>query len=282
MLLANTIVKLKPGMYILRHPKGGLPPLSLSRAAVDAEPGGRIEALYSPRTHGAVLRDGADCVVMQVLDAPVSILVTAYLPHAGAAVPALRVDEIALDAGAGAIAPAKAEEPKPKGIALAGHIERRGDVVAQAGELLGEPGSDLRLEGFQVMWPDKPAGLDLRYSARSEGTGALPAVTSGHFAGTRNEARRVVEVTFSLTGAKATQYELKGKAHFSGGFQMDIAPDMPLSGPSGMEHLTGLKLQVVPAQPKQVTKNPWDASPRTRVLKAVAAEAKPKSAKKSS
>ncbi|MDP3137082.1 MAG: hypothetical protein Q8N17_12220, partial [Burkholderiaceae bacterium] len=150
MVLANTIIQLKPGMYILRHPKGGLPPLSISRAAVNVGPEGRIEALYSPRTNGAVLRDGADCIVMQVLDGPVSLLVTAYLPSKDAAVPALKVDEIALDAAPGVAAQVRPTEPTPKGIALAGHIERRGDVVAQAGEMLGEPGSDLRLEGFQV------------------------------------------------------------------------------------------------------------------------------------
>ena len=95
MELANTIVTLKPGMYILRYPKGSVAPLSISRAAGSTAHNGRIEALYTPGTNAAVLRNGADCLVMQVLDAPVDLLVTAYMERAGVTVPALRVDALA-------------------------------------------------------------------------------------------------------------------------------------------------------------------------------------------
>jgi hypothetical protein len=101
-----------------------------------------------------------------------------------------------------------------------GHIERTGDVVASESKQLGQVGSNLRLEGFQVMWPDKPAGVDLTYGLTLEGGESTPMVSVGQFCGTRNMARRVTEVTFALTGPQAQQYQLEGIAHFSGDFRL--------------------------------------------------------------
>jgi hypothetical protein len=263
--LANSIVLLQPGLYILRHPKTGLPPLSISRAAGKAENNGQIQAIYTPGTDGGVLRNGSDAIVMQVLHAPVELLVTAYLEKAGATVPVIKIDKVQLD-GAGAAATPKAVEVPSKGISLVGHIERRGDVVATNGETLGDPKGELRIEGFQIEWPDKPEGVDLSYSARVEGAGATPTISTGHFCGTRNAAKRIVEVTFTLTGSKASQHALKGTVHFSGGYQMEVSSGMPLSGPSGLEHLTAITLDVGAAGSKP-SKGAWEASPRTKIFK---------------
>ena len=274
MEMKSSLVTLKPGMYILRHPKGGLPPLSISRA-----PGGngQFEVLATPRTQGSILRDGSDCIVMRVFDAPVEILVTAYVEHAGVAAPALRVDQIGLDAppsNAPTTATAPPQTPKPieisgQGISVIGHIERTGDVVASEGQQLGQVGSNLRLEGFQVMWPDKPDGLDLTYGLTLEGGESIPMVSVGQFCGTRNKARRITEVTFALVGPDAHQYQLDGVAHFSGGFQMPVMSGLTLSGPSGLEHLTSISLRAVAAVNAPPRKpNLWNDSPRTQVFKA--------------
>jgi hypothetical protein len=263
MELANSLVTLQPGMYILRHPKTGLPPLSISRAAARAEHNGHVQALFTPKTEGSVLRDGTDCIVMQVLNAPVDLLVTAYLEKAGVSVPALKIDKIRLDGDE--VMPQRLEVPG-KGLSLVGHIERTGDVLAKAGERLGVPDTNLRLEGFQVMWPDKPEGVDVEYAVRVERAGAMPPARTGSFAGLRNSAARVVGVTFSLTGPKADQYQIGGKVFFSGGYEMAIESGAPLAGPSGMEHLTALELTV--SENKDAPKkNAWQPSARTRVLK---------------
>ncbi|HUR88855.1 MAG TPA: hypothetical protein VMZ74_07210 [Ramlibacter sp.] len=263
MELANSIITLQPGMYIMRHPQTGMPALSISRAAVNAKHNGQIQALYTPGTDGSLLRDGTDCIVMQVLNAPVDILVTAYLDKAGVAVPALKVDKIRID---GDEAAPKAIEVPKKGLTLIGHVERTGDVLAREGETLGNPANALRLEGFQLVWPDKPQGLDLTYTAKVEGAGPTKTVSTGHFCGTRNAAKRLVGVTFALTGAKASDYELKGRAFFSGGYEADIVSGSALSGPTGMEHLSGIQLKVQPAAGKK-GKGAWEASPRTKVFK---------------
>jgi len=259
MELANSIVTLQPGMYILRHPKTGLPPISISRAAARAEHSGHVQALFTPKTEGSVLRDGSDCIVMQVLNAPVDLLVTAYLEKAGGSVPALKIDKIRLDGDE--VAPQRLEVPG-KGLSLIGHIERTGDVLAKPGGRLGASDGNLRLEGFQVMWPDKPEGVDIEYAVRVERAGAMPPARTGSFVGIRNSAARVVGVTFSLVGPKAGDFQIGGKAFFSGGFEMPIESGAPLAGPSGMEHLTAVELTVAPAK-----KGAWQESPRTRVYK---------------
>jgi hypothetical protein len=266
MELANSIVTLQPGMYILRHPKTGLPPISISRAAGKKEHNGTIQALYTPGTDGSVLRDGRDCIVMQVLNGAVDLLVTAYLEKTGAAVPSLKIDKIALESDAMTASTTALEIP-PTGISLIGHIERVGDRVTPVGQRLGDPSSDLRLEGFQVMWPDKPADVDLVYSANIEGTGITSTVSTGKFCGTRNAAKRLVGVKFELAGVRSADYELGGMAYFSGGFTSAISSGALLSGPSGLEHLTALSISVTDNAKNKAKKNPWEASPRTRVLK---------------
>lgn len=285
MEMHSTVVTLQPGMYILRHPQDGQAPLGVARA-----PGGNgtLTSLSTPDTHGTILRNSHDCIVLQVADAPVSMLVTAYLERAGDPLPALRLDQISL--GTPTAAPSAPAAPASStaapeirvpanGISLIGHVERLGDQVALPGKQLGETDDDLRLEGFQVMWPDRPDGVDLAYSIAIEGAGPLPVVQSGKFCGTRGAARRITEVTFSLLGPQARHYQLEGTASFSGGFQQTVRSAMPLSGPSGLEHLTALTLAVTPA-PAQASANPWHASARTQVFKAEApAAAKPATGK---
>ena len=279
MEIKNSIVTLQPGMYILRHPKGGAAPLSVSRAPDSGASGGKLATIATQKTNGTVLRDGADCIVMHITEAPVDILVTAFLPDARAATPALKIDQIGLDAEAAPpifAAPAASTprtgniEISDKGISIIGHIERTGDVLAGEGQRVGQPASDLRLEGFQVMWPDRPEGVDLAYSVALEGIGVTPIVSTGTFCGSKGEARRITEVTFALIGSGADKFSLEGTAYFSGGFQVPVSSGMALSGPSGLEHLTALVLSTAPAAAvpaKRKTKNPWDESPQTKVFK---------------
>ncbi|HEX8609679.1 MAG TPA: hypothetical protein VF800_00115 [Telluria sp.] len=276
-------------MYILRHPKQGMCPLSIARAP--GAPGeGKMETLGTAGTHNALLRDGSDCIVVHISEGPVSLLVTAFLEQAGDSVPALRVDQIGLDrpdageasvaaalARKGAPLPSRAIAPAPPaaggieigatGITLIGHVERDGDVVAAPGELLGDPHSLLRLEGFQVMWPDRPEGVDLAYNIVVEGGGALPMVKSGKFCGTRGEARRIIAVTFALIGPRASQWRLDGTAYFSGGFQVPLQSAVPLSGPSGLEHLTAVNLSATLDEQVGAQRNPWQESASTKVFK---------------
>ncbi|NHZ89867.1 hypothetical protein F2P45_12710 [Massilia sp. CCM 8733] len=277
-------------MYILRHPKQGMAPLSIARAP--GAPGeGKMETLGTANTHNTILRDGSDCIVAHISEGPVTLLVTAFLEQQGDPVPALRVDQIGLDRP-GACAPsslaqparhvaplpsARAIAPAPPaaagiqigahGITLIGHVEREGDIIAAPGDLLGDPHSLLRLEGFQVMWPDRPEGVDLAYNIVVEGGGALPMVKSGKFCGTRGEARRIIAVTFALIGPQASQWRLDGTAYFSGGYQVPLQSAVALSGPSGLEHLTAVNLSATLDEQVGAQRNPWQESASTKVFK---------------
>lgn len=274
MEIINSVITLQPGMYILRHPKGGLAPLGIGRAP--SEGCGKLETLSTPGTNGALLRDGGDCIVVHVSMAPVNLLVSAFLAQKNDPVPALRLDRIGLDTTAAppALAPPAVAESgmrvETSGISMIGHVERSGDVVAAPGQCLGDPAAELRLEGFQLMWPDKPEGVDIAYGVVIEGAGALPIVKSGKFSGTRNAAKRITEVTFALIGPRAAQFTLEGVAHFSGGFQLPLQAARPLSGPSGLEHLTALSLRAVAGASAQQQQNPWQESARTKVFKTAA------------
>lgn len=272
----SSIVTLAPGLYILRHPKDGLSPLSISRAPGATTNSGTFKILSTRGTHGAILRDSADCIVILIEDVPVELLVTAYLDHAGAEIPALKIDKVSLNtketlAAMQASTKCAQIEISSRGLSIIGHIERTGDVVASEGQNLGNIAGDLRLEGFQIMWPDRPEGIDLEYGISIEGLGAMPFVKTGQFCGTKGEARRITQVTFALTGPLAKQFELDGTAHFSGGFIMPISSGMALSGPSGLEHLTSIRLRAQPrAHLKENASTLWDESPRTKIFKAKA------------
>ncbi|MCC6071291.1 hypothetical protein ACFSQU_17280 [Massilia sp. GCM10020059] len=290
MHIKSSTIQLRQGIYILRHPAGGMAPISVTRA-----PGGvgKLDMLATAGTEGAVLRNGSDCIVLHVRDAAVEMLVTAFLPREGAPVPALRIDQVGLEPAPGALPLPASAPPQPavpgaggriqisdKGISVIGHIERTGDVVASNGQRLGDPSTSLRLEGFQVMWPDRPAGVDLAYGIAVEGMGATPVVQTGKFCGTRGKALRITEVSFALVGPQATQFRLEGTAHFTGGFQMPLVSGMAASGPSGLEHLTALTLRVLAATPAATAANPWDESPKTKVFKSKAPAAVKPAARK--
>ncbi|WP_338849755.1 hypothetical protein V8J88_11910 [Massilia sp. W12] len=280
MEISSSIVNLQPGLYVLRHPKTEGVSLSVTRGPNCLA---QIEMLATPNTHGSLLRNGADCIVMLIQHAPAELLVTAISATPLTNSVELRVDRIGLDAGGAAALPQAAPgapaastltspprpiEIGPHGISIIGHIEREGDVVAAEGQILGKPDDGLRLEGFQLMWPDKPEGVDLAYNVSIEGYGATPVVHTGGFCGTRGEARRITEVTFTLIGPQASAYQLDGMATFSGGFQVPVESGMPLGGPSGMEHLTAICLKTVAAGAKR---NPWNDTAKTRVYRGKAA-----------
>ncbi|MEN9866671.1 MAG: hypothetical protein RL748_2261 [Pseudomonadota bacterium] len=223
-----------------------------------------MEVLGTPGTQNCLLRSGADCLALCVSGGPIELMVAGFMSQPGVA-PVIKIDQIGLDVVAEQpTASAKLVVPG-NGISIIGHLEHKGDVVASSGQTLGDPGGSNRLEGFQIMWPDRPEGVDLAYSIAVEGVGAMPLVKSGNFCGTRGEARRITEVTIALVGPNAEKFQLEGSAYFSGGFALPVASGMPLGGPSGVEHLTALNLRAAPAGKAS---NPWNESSRTKVFKA--------------
>ena len=228
-----------------------------------ATPGSRakLETLITNKARGMSLVDGSDCIAMLVTEAPAELLIAAFSLSGTKVAPTIKIDRVALDrvapdrvaptsqtsvAASAAQTRAQAAPSIPqKGLSILASLEKQGDKLALPGELAGDINADLRLEGFQVHWPDRPEGVDLAYGVVVDGLGAMPVVSSGNFSGTRHQGKRITEVTLALVGPKAQRYQLSGRACFSGGFQLPIHSGFPLSGPSGMEHLTGLCVNIV-------------------------------------
>lgn len=280
MQIFTSLVQLPPGLYVLRHPGKPMPPLSITEAPHSKAV---IDVLTARSGRGLVLENGADCIVMRVANAPAELLVAAFASQQGAVEPAIKVDRIALDAPARPQPPQSPATPpvmqpatpraapaqkqlviKDKGISIVGHVERLGDVVAGEGEVFGDTAAMLRVGGFQVMWPDRPDGVDLAYTVAFEGGTTVPAVRTGQFVGVRRDPRRITEVSFALIGPNAARYQLEGLAHFSGGYQVPLRTGVAQGGPSGLEHLTALALRVVAASTAPIAAQA--GAPRTKAV----------------
>lgn len=275
MNISNTIISLKPGLYIVRHTGGDNPPLSLTRTPASI---GKLQGLSTRGDHELVLNSTAEALVLNVLGGDIELLVTGY---GGQQTPALKIDQVALDAHGNNPLPQAAETPSATetspsvaitqdGLLIAAHVERQGDVLAAPGDLLGQTEGLQRIEGFQLEWIGRPEEVDIAYCTQVEGQGYLPLIKSGNFSGTRNAAQRITGLMFQLTGQNASQHLLSGHAYFSGGFALPITSGTYLSGPSGAEHLIGLaiKTEKIPeASIKNATSNMWEASKNTKVFK---------------
>lgn len=249
MILRNEIVTLQPGLYALRHPGAGMAPLSVSRIPDPEGGGGRVDSLSLPGLGDGMLRGAEDCIVWRVSDRPVGLLATAFLQRDDELVPAVRIQRLDGEGAVpvGAAASDETSRPPivvaPHGVSIIAYVDGRGDVVAAAGESLGSPDSLRSITGFQLVWPDRPAGVDILYSVSLEGHGSLPTVSTGSFCGVRDGGARITGIAMGLTGEKAGRYRLKGQACFSGGFTVYFEGGV-IGGPSGFEHLAALRLEI--------------------------------------
>ncbi|WP_236522569.1 hypothetical protein, partial [Pseudomonas syringae] len=89
--------------------------------------------------------------------------------------------------------------PMPVALKLVAHLQGAGDVESTEG-WAGEPEGTRRLEGFSVVWADKPAGVVLVYTSTVAGSGPSPNVATGAFTGTRGKSLPLVSAGFSLVG----------------------------------------------------------------------------------
>src|SRR5581483_2088136 len=136
-------------------------------------------------------------------------------------------------------------------IRILGHVAGLGDVVVRRDEWLAGPSAPSRIEGIQVEWPDRPAGIDLRYLVKfARPQGAASQMTgTGAFAGTRGRALPITGIVLELTGAAAADaYQLSAEALFLGSPAVrSTGRRIVLGGPTGREPLVGLRLNLLPA-----------------------------------
>jgi hypothetical protein len=139
-----------------------------------------------------------------------------------------------------------AREIEPE-VEILAHVSHRGDLVSGQGEWICGPDCPMPIEGIEIRWPNKPAGVSLGYEVaagvrRRERSHELQV---GQFAGSRGEASPLVGIKLRLTGPNAAHYELVAEALFLGS-QVDSRSGQEIffAGSTGREPLVGLRLSI--------------------------------------
>ncbi len=276
--LTSSLRSLETGMWIFRYVghAGTIPPLvtvaqsCLGQGTVDFFPGEGI-------TRNTLTKPG-DCIIARVKGGNAALLLTEYHAKGQPAQAQIRLDKIDTRAEAlGSAQPTHVAQQAPAfsapqvaqsatgiQIKLLGHIERRGDVVAN-NTWLGDPNGNHRIEGFAIHCEGMPEGLSFGYSARSPGKQPQAAL-AGNFVGTRQQAKPINAVAFNLGGPKAGDYQLKGEVVFAGQPPVQIVPGQEVTGPSGNEQLVALRISIE-ARTAQTYDSPWDDPAITEIFR---------------
>jgi hypothetical protein len=132
-------------------------------------------------------------------------------------------------------------------VEILAHVSHRGDLVSAQGEWICGPDCPMPIEGIEIRWPNKPAGVSLGYEVaagvrKRERSRELQV---GQFAGSRGEASPLVGIKLRLTGPNAAHYELVADALFLGS-QVDSRSGQEIffAGSTGREPLVGLRLSI--------------------------------------
>lgn len=157
-----------------------------------------------------------------------------------------------------------------KDIEILAHVARRGDVLTANGEWICGPSLPMAIEGLELRWPGRPAGLDISVSAAQLVRGQrkqLPAGTQGMFIGSRGKAIPLSGVSLALMGSAADGYTLECEALFLGTQVVRRSGTIiDLSGPTGLEPLVGLRLFVKGPLENGISAAPLDRQlPQARV-----------------
>lgn len=235
------------GVFALRYVACAKPAASRVVVAIDPDGKSKVELVYSPGARDGVLRRPGDLCVISASDNAQVLVTTLGSDAAQPETVTLKLDRLDSEALAlpapepKKIEPASGVTPVP--LRVVGHVEFDGDVSVSGGEWLGGEDGKARIEGFALQWPRRPGDVDISYGCSVRGLGRLPDVVIGEFAGTRQQARGISGVAFSLIGEAARSYELTVEAEFSDGTRCgpEAAP-VDFHGPTGREDLVGLSL----------------------------------------
>jgi len=127
-------------------------------------------------------------------------------------------------------------------LTFSGHVQWQGDIQLKAGEELGNPNKNWRIENFSIDWPNKITGITIEYSCVINNTGETPKSQLGNLVGTKSQALPITGITAKLVGEKTEPYELILQVTYSeSGQRTIISTGELISGLHENEFLTGLK-----------------------------------------
>ena len=270
--ITSRVTLLEPGMYIFRY--ASQPPIDkpvcialqqapLGKGAIDFFPGEGISK--------NMLAKLGDTIVARVKGSIATVLITEYHMFDESIDPIdLRIDRIdtspAIMRNFGVIATSEpstiiASSQRPVPLKLIAHLQGAGDVESTEG-WAGEHDGTKRLEGFSVVWDNKPAGVDLVYTSTVAGSGPSQNLATGTFTGTRGKSLPLISAGFSLVGPNRNFYELSGHIVFCGATPQLVVANQMMYGPTGTEPLVALHICITPVTKMNAAryKSPWENS----------------------
>ena len=249
--------KIDRGLFLIRYVEAEdeHDPPSI-RVSIDPVQSRNVELIVHPDHGDGVLRRPGSCLVAKAT-APAHILieVSARPAHASSSA-TVKVEQLGADR-ATSVREARSSAPAiTERMRVLGHVAGLGDLFAKAGEWLGGPTAPSRIEGIAVVWPDKPKGLDIRYSVKTAKPQPISdrVIETGSFAGTRGRALPIVGVLVEISGGDSALYQLIADALFVGSpCVRSKGRRVVLSGATGREPLVGLRLQLEEVEPAPET-----------------------------
>jgi hypothetical protein len=132
-----------------------------------------------------------------------------------------------------------------EGLKVLGHVAGRGDVIVGPNAWIAGPTAPSRVEGVALEWPEKPAGLDIRYAVQfangQAGSGRM--VPLGAYAGTRGRALPITGVVLEISGSD--ELEFVAEAGFLNAPTLRaVGKRVVLSGPTNREPLVGIRIGI--------------------------------------
>lgn len=255
------LLTLEPGMYIVRYASQdtaeepcliSLQPAPIGKSSVDFFPGETV-------VRNTLSRLG-DTLIVRVKNGAGTLLITEYqradLPVRQVD---LRVDRIdtsvdiirseqqrsapVVASKALEVAARAERHGSPVVLKLIGHVQAQGDVTAN--EWVGNIDQEARLEGFAVVWPNKPQGVDIAYSCKVADV-LQPAVLSGNFSGSRGKRAPITAVAMALVGPRRAEYVLDAQAVFAGCPPQDLVDGQEVTAQQGQAKLVALHVSIAP------------------------------------
>lgn len=206
-------------------------------------------------SHGS----GAGAALVRVARGPAQVMVTTYqapdstLPAPGIQVARLSGEPVAAAAAAPAgstQSPVAAPQPAPAGATpeLAAHIQRRGDVFAQIGEWMGEPGSQNWIEGFGISPQSLVAPEDIEYQAVLGKGWLSPWAEAGQYCGSRGMALPILGLCVRLKNGAEEKYDLAINATFTDGTRLGPLANGATLEADSLAPLEAFQIELLPRE----------------------------------
>jgi hypothetical protein len=258
---ANTpkrkVLKVDRGLFLVRYASaedGRKPPVV--RVSLDPSAGAGNAIVTHPDSDEAVLWQPGSALVVRTMTALKLLVEVSPLDRDGSTAAVVNVEALTFGDPPAATSRTPRDSTQSRdlsGISLLGHVAGLGDVTVGSDEWIAGPSAPSRIEGIAISWPDQPAGVELRYAVNA--TRSAPKLSGlGSFAGTRGHARPVTGLTLELSGANASDLQLRVEALFLGSPTTRASGKrIAIAGVSGREPLVGLRLRVEPVAKAQAT-----------------------------